>query len=165
MVIEYSFIASISKADRFQLHSLSVKLFLLLSLNHFSIALTVCLGLLFCWKVNLYPSLKFLTNWSRLSTLTSFPVTVEKHPHMMLSSPCFTVWIVFSRYWEWVGVCVCVSSVMAFILLCRGEWLGCGCPVNSFPIWAVNLFSIFRVCLLFWLTLSLLLPLVVESFL
>ena len=71
-------------------------------------ALSVCLGSLSCWKLNLRPSLAL---WSMFSSrislyfalfffaliLTSFPVpAAEKHPHsmMLLPPPCFTVGMV-----------------------------------------------------------------------
>ncbi|XP_051951468.1 dihydroxyacetone phosphate acyltransferase isoform X2 [Xyrauchen texanus] len=84
-----------------------------LSCSHSFVILTVCLGSLSCWKMNLCPSLRSRALWSRFSSkmslyiaafifpsiLTSLPVpAAEKHPHsMMLPPPCFTVGIVLAR--------------------------------------------------------------------
>ncbi len=44
-----------------------------LSLSHSCIALTVCLGLLSCWKVNFQPSLRSRVLWNRFSLRISTP--------------------------------------------------------------------------------------------
>lgn len=89
------------------------KTLLFLVLNHFSLALAVCVRLLTCWK--LYPNLKSLSDWQGFSfrialylgplilslTLTSSLVPAdEKHAQsMMLHPPCSSLEILMSKWW------------------------------------------------------------------
>ena len=86
-----------------------------LSQSRSCVVLSVCLGPLSGWKVNLRQSLRSRALWTWFSsgispyfglfsfpsTLTSLPVpAAEKHPHsMMLPPPGFTVGMVLGRWW------------------------------------------------------------------
>ena len=87
------------------------------SLSNSCIVLAVFSGSLSCWKVNLWPNLKFWVLWTRFSLRISpyfasslllnpdHPPPAKKHPHsMMLQPPCFTI-----GYWAGDERCL-VSS-------------------------------------------------------
>ena len=86
-----------------------------LSQSHYCVVLAVCLGLLFCWKMNRHLSLNtleqvFITDVSLLcsfpSILTSLPVPVaEKHPHsMMLPSPLYHKGLIGRVLQRWLSL-------------------------------------------------------------
>lgn len=97
--------------------------------------------------------------------MTSFQVSVEEHLHVMLSPPCFTMWIVLSGRWAVFHWCstlyqgqkvqywchltrepffICSQNKMcvwtAYISLCRSKCLGCHCLVNWVSTWFVIFF-------------------------
>ena len=90
------------RSGRWLGHSTTFKCF---PLNHSSVALAGCLGSLSCWKVNLRPSLKSLEDWNRFPQ--EFPCISAIHHSFgtMLPPPCFTVGMVFSGWWEVLGLC------------------------------------------------------------
>ena len=56
------------------------KTFRCFPINHSSVALTVCLGSLSCWKVNLHPSLKSLEDWSSHPSFLQFWLVSQSLP-------------------------------------------------------------------------------------
>ena len=88
--------------------------------SHYCVVLSMCLGSLFCWKVNFYPNLRSWVLWSRFSSrislyfapfifpsiLISLPVpAAEKYPHsMILPPPCFIVGMVSDFLQTWLGL-------------------------------------------------------------
>ena len=116
-----------------------------LSLSYSCVVLAVCLGLLSCWKVNLHPSLRSWTLWSRFSSrislyiapfifpsiLTSLHVpAAEKHPHsMILRPPCFSVGMVSGLLQMWCMTfrpksSIFLSSYQRILFLMVWESLG-----------------------------------------
>ena len=89
------------------------------NIYHSSVALAVCFGSLFCWKVNLCSCLKSQADWqrfcSRISLLLApsffpwtwtsflFPAT-EKHPHSMMLPTNQHVGMVFLGWWKVLGL-------------------------------------------------------------
>ena len=120
------------------------------SRSHSCVVLAVCLGLLYCCKVNLHPSQRSWELWSRFSSrislyfapfvfpsnLTSLPAT-EKHRHSMMLPPRFTVGMVpgFLQTWRLAGRTkswILVSSDQRILILMVWESLCAVGPVGPY---------------------------------